>query len=770
MESITFQPILSYWALGVVFLLATLMLLIGPSFVKLTSSQRWTLGGLRLGLLALVLLATLRPGCIQQIEKNQAAILMFLVDTTRSMQLPHIGDNTTRWGAVEEVVRDNQAKFEKLIDSKIDVRFFGFDNQVARLEIVDGVVSLPEEPEGGETDIGSAIYETSLDVRDQRLLGVFLMSDGVQNVLDPPVELTQAAETLNDMEVPLYSVLLGLDGSTQLRDIAITNFAEQQIVNVNNDLTATATLVSRGYPNQDITVDLLLIDRAGKETLVKSTVVRPIGNYAETNIKLVYQPPVPGEFRLKIRANPMPDELAVRNNELDAFLTVNDRGMRVLYLYGDISNEQSFLRRSLPTTDFIDLDFQPIFPGTRGKWPLTQFEELFKNPSYDVFIIGDLDSRALHDPATHTRTLQALADAVYGGKGLLMLGGYHSFGAGYYHQTPLADVLPIVMDRTEGQEFGQDVRRNLHVNAPFSIKPAKDHFLTRIGQEEGNNSTWSKLPPLVGANRITVKDNAEVLLESDDDVGRPILVSTNVGGRVLAFAGDSTWRWRMPRIDPASDEVVNYKAEYDQFWRQIILWLAFWDARNDESVSIELPKRRFQPKARIKFDVAVKTVNGEVVNDATFNAALVAPNGQRQVIAINQKGDRYFSNLDPESVSESGLYRIEVEGLRAGASIGESMREFIVMDRDKEKSNPVANPDQMRRLASQTSEHGGRGLAPEEVSDVLTDMIENPPVTKIEIPVRWRLGETFPDAAGFLVAFVVLLTIEWLLRKKWGLV
>jgi uncharacterized membrane protein len=770
MESITFQPILSYWALGLVFLLATLMLLVGPSFVKLTKSQRWTLGGLRLGLLALVLLATLRPGCVQQIEKNQAAILMFLVDTTRSMQLPHIGDDTTRWGAVEEVVEENKAKFEKLIESKIDVQFFGFDNQVASLEIIDGVVTLPEEPEGGETDIGSAIYETSLNVRDQRLLGVFVMSDGVQNVLDPPVELTQAAETLNDMEVPLYSVLLGLDGSSQLRDIAITNFAEQQIVNVNNELTAKATLVSRGYPNQDITVDLILIDRAGKETLVKSTVVRPVGNYAETNIKLDYKPKIPGEFRLKIRANPMPDELAVRNNELDAFLTVNDRGMTVLYVSGDVSNEQRFLRDSLPTTGFIKLDFQPVFPSSRDRWPLVDFEELFKDPSYDVFIIGDLDSRAFHDPNAHTRTLQALADAVYGGKGLLMLGGYHSFGAGFYHQTPLADVLPIVMDRTEGQEFGQDVRRDLHVNAPFKVRPAKDHYLTRIGLEEGNTSTWSKLPPLVGANRIAVKDNAEVLLESDDDVERPILVSTDVGGRVLAFAGDSTWRWRMPRIDPEPSEAKDYKAEYDQFWRQIILWLAFWDSRKDESVSIELPQRRFQPKARIKFDVTVKTVNGEVVNDATFNAALVAPDGERQVIAINQKGDRYFSNLDPESVSESGLYLLEVEGLRAGESIGKSMREFIVMDRDKEKSNPVANPDQMRRLASQTAEHGGRGLAPEEVSDLLDDLIENPPVTKIEIPVRWRLGETFPDAAGFLITFVLLLTIEWLLRKKWGLV
>ena len=341
-----------------------------------------------------------------------------------------------------------------------------------------------------------------------------------------------------------------------------------------------------------------------------------------------------------------------------------------------------------------------------------------------------------------------------------MLGGYHSFGAGLYHQTPLADVLPINMKPDERQDFGVDARRDLHINSPFKLRPAKDHFLTRLGDGTSQDELWKKLPELTGANRISVKDNAEILLESDDDVGRPIMVTTNVGGRVLAFAGDSTWRWKMNGFD----------AEYDQFWRQIILWLAFWDARNDESVSIILAQRRFQPQAIVKFDVVVNTIAGEVVDDANFTAALVTPNGERQVVAISQSGAKYSSELNPESLTESGVYRIEVEGLRAGATIGTSKREFVVMDRDKEKSNPVANPEQMARLASQTSEHGGRALVPEQVSEVLDQLINDPPMTKIEIPVKRRLGEEFSDAALFLCVFVGLLATEWFLRKKWGLV
>ena len=119
------------------------MLLVGPSFVNLSSSRRLTLSLLRLGVLAMALLATLRPGCVQQIEKNQAAVLLFLVDETRSMQLPHVSDDSTRWEAVRQVVEDNRPRFQQLIDNKIDVRFFGFDNRVKRLEFENGDVKLP---------------------------------------------------------------------------------------------------------------------------------------------------------------------------------------------------------------------------------------------------------------------------------------------------------------------------------------------------------------------------------------------------------------------------------------------------------------------------------------------------------------------------------------------------------------------------------------------------------------------------------------------------
>jgi hypothetical protein len=271
-------------------------------------------------------------------------------------------------------------------------------------------------------------------------------------------------------------------------------------------------------------------------------------------------------------------------------------------------------------------------------------------------------------------------------------------------------------------------------------------------------AVWQRLPEMVGANRIEVKDNALVLLESDDEVKRPMLAVTEVGGRVAAFAADSTWRWKMRGLK-----------EYDQFWRQMILWLAKWDSRTDESLSIVLSQRRFAPRASVKFDVVLNSLADDPVKP-DFQGRLISPSGEVKSIHIHQTGESFRGELDPDWVAEAGLYRIEVQGSRGAVLIGATQREFIVMDRDKEKSNPVANPEQMARLASQTAEHGGKAIVPENLFELLDEWIADPPMAKIEIPIKHRFGESSRDATFFLVVFVGLLTAEWFLRKKWGLV
>ena len=767
MNSLTFQPVFSGTMMFVVAVIAVLMLFIGPSFATIEFRQRMTLSLLRLGVLGLAFVALLRPGCVDKIEQNQAGVLIVVADVSRSMDLPHIKDNSTRWDALKQTIVANQSQFNQLTEKEIEVKFYLFDSELAQLESEDGVIQLPESPTGSETDIGTSIFEALLAVRDRRLLAIVLLSDGVQNVLDPEIEMVDAVEALNDMEAPLIAVPFGTVGdSGQLADVAITSFAEQMVVNKNSDLNAVATLVSRGYANQDIKVDLV-ISNGTTEQVVASEIVRPGGAYEEVNVRLKYRPTEPGEYRISVRAVPMAGEVAIRNNSLDGFLTVRDKGMRVLLLAGSLGWEQRALRDSLPALDFVDMQFRPLFtppPQTRKSlWPVRDLAEEFSDETrYDVYILCNVDSRALWDKKAKTGPLADLAEAVKSGKGLLMIGGTHSFGAGGYAGTPLADVLPVEMKAGETQPFEADILKELHINRPIPLVPTRDHFLTRISDTESSKEVWRGLPPLVGANRLVPKKSptVAVFLESDDEARYPILISADVGGRVLAFAGDSTWRWRMNEK----------RREFDQFWRQLILYLAFWDSKNDQNLTIDLTKRRFAANSRVRFGVNVRTATGDFVPGVDFKAILQQPDGTQEKIAIVPNGEGYRCELDRDLLGDPGVHRILIDASKDGEFVGRGEREFVILDRDKEKANPAANPQQMARLASQTAEFGGTSVQPEELSTVLDEFIANPPIKKIEIPTSRRFGESMFDASFFLVGFVLLLGFEWGLRKKWGLV
>ena len=64
-------------------------------------------------------------------------------------------------------VEDAKNRSEKLKEQQVDVRFYGFSNTTQPLE-KEGELLLPTSPGGAETDIGSAVFNLSQEVRNER--------------------------------------------------------------------------------------------------------------------------------------------------------------------------------------------------------------------------------------------------------------------------------------------------------------------------------------------------------------------------------------------------------------------------------------------------------------------------------------------------------------------------------------------------------------------------------------------------------------------------
>jgi prepilin-type processing-associated H-X9-DG protein len=468
-------------------------------------------------------------------------------------------------------------------------------------------------------------------------------------------------------------------------------------------------------------------------------------------IELTYVPKVPREFKVTLKAAEQPGELVTTNNEMSTFVTVLKGGVNVLYLDGSRTAEQKFLRWSLDASPDIKLDYMYI----RADRPETRPPELaerFKPGKYDVYMIGDLDSEAFEKGE-----LEQLRTTVEQGAGLIMMGGIHSFGPGGYGNTELADVLPIEIGRLERQQFGEKIREDLHLAEKAKMQPTQygaSQFLMLLApadKRQNNLEAWNKLPPLEGANRFAgLKKGANVLAESAQ--GEPLLAASTFGnGRVLAFAGDSTWHWWME----------GQEAAHKRFWRQVVLWLARKDESNEGQVWVKLDQRRYAPGSRVEFSAGAKSAEGEPILDGAFDAEVVLPDGKRTPITLRKQGEEMRGAfLDARG---AGDYTVVVKAKRGAELLGSSQARFLVFEQDLELNNPAADVGALESLAAMTE---GKSLAPEQLPSLLEEIKAGSKSLEIETQSKETLWDRWP----FFLVFVSILALEWVLRKRWGLV
>lgn len=178
---------------------------------------------------------------------------------------------------------------------------------------------------------------------------------------------------------------------------------------------------------------------------------------------------------------------------------------------------------------------------------------------YDLVVLSDIGANTLLVPKTVfvggntvPNRLRSLAEWVDAGGALLMVGGYLSFqgieAKANYRGTPLADVLPVLM------EVGDD-RQETPEGSQATVTVA-DHPIT-----QGMPGPW---PHILGYHRLVPKEGALVLATVGEHA--LLVVGEHGAGRVAAFATDMGPHW-LPR------EFVEWPG-YARLWQQLTAWLA----------------------------------------------------------------------------------------------------------------------------------------------------------------------------------------------------
>jgi len=167
-----------------------------------------------------------------------------------------------------------------------------------------------------------------------------------------------------------------------------------------------------------------------------------------------------------------------------------------------------------------------------------------------------------------------------------------------------------------------------------------------------------------------------------------------------------------------------------------------------------------EPGDAISIDVDAHDSSFAPVADATVDATLTAPGGVTTTIKLRHAdpaSGRYTAALGPE---QPGLYRVHAEARRATTMLGTADRWMYVGGADREFADPRLNEGFLRRVARNS---GGRYVRAAEASRVPSWLQATVPQNAA--PERRDLWHE-PWAFALLV---ILLSAEWILRRRWGL-
>jgi uncharacterized membrane protein len=774
--------------------------LLGLATVLLVGITLWTYYGVagagpfrvlallavRLFALVLACLALLRPALAFPEDQDESTLLI-LVDSSRSMTFADAPGNQTRWNYLRRTLEECEPQLRQLeARRKIRVVRHRFAHDLGDYD-PDG------QADGLSTDFGQALnslYKTYS--RQRRLRGLIVLSDGAKNGRDD--DARALAGPWHRLPCPIHTFAIG-DPTTNTgqKDILVDKIEPiPSPVAVKGKLTVKGTIRATGFRNQKVTVRLLVEDQEVKEAR-QEVVLKGEADKEDTTteVSLVTDaPPTQGEIKVTLKVDPQEGEVNRDNNELSTFVRVTKEGLKVLYVEGKYRAwEPKFVRQVLSEDPRIRLDEAVLLNVERPPDGEADWFQLDKQ-RYDVIIIGDISPNRLSggDDKVLEKIKQLVEEK---GTGLMMIGGYETFTSRkkdhapaednrVWSETPFANLLPVDLD-----EDGQ-VERHLRMVPTEEGLKNYGYVLRLVGNDLDNKAVWANLPVLTGMTKLgTPKQGATVLARADNGV--PLLVGwqkgkgTGKGGRVLAFGGDTTWRWRR------TDEGIR---AHSAFWKKVVLWLAQQD-KDEGSVWVRpdpLPAPAGSPAAtadprrvrvgdRFRFQVGLRTKNGLDVPGGSFKVTVRKPDGTEvRVDTATERGvERGIFGDSKADLRMPGEYRIHVQGRGKSPDgkeeiEGQAELRFLAYQDDVEMQREAANYDFLRDLAAESG-----GEFHEQASDLapfLRKLVEKTvPATAGNARTwpQWRRNTLSPFLVTFFLLFVGVLCLEWGMRRYWGL-
>jgi uncharacterized membrane protein len=691
-------------------------------------------------------------------ESIRAAIAMF--------------DETPRWRRAERsLLETSEALFADLKQNH-NVEVIALHNQSA-VELLDGLNTNPtptllsSSPDGATTDLASGIASSQRSATQGESTAmaaepvtpaakinaaVVLLTDGQHNSGPSPL---QTARVLGGQGIPFYPVSFG--AAQQAPDIAVTGLEHPEMVFQKDRVRGTMIvrdlmpigqpLVAEiAYDGEVLWQQQLLTQNSGTRRIEFEfgidELVKRLGSQFASGVQRHAV-----SLALTASIAPLQGEAESQNNQRTMRLAAITENYKLLIIDGRSRWETRYLRNAFERDSQWDINVIITGQGTddetlpRGKGK-DQFPEtrdgLFE---YDLIIFGEVAADVF---AEHEFTWLREFVETRGG-GLVFIDGQRGRLQEFTEQN-LRPLLPVEWLPTSISTQPT----MLQLTEAGTREPA----LSFEVEPQANQRFWNELPAPHTLNNVKALPGAEVLVEAlVDGSPLPAVVTRRFGaGRVLYLAFDETWRWRYKAADTYHQRIWNQLAKF-------VMPRPF--AASDDYVSIDTGPVSYQDGASPDIRVRLMGLDGKPAVDATVDA-LVWKNG-RVVSTTSLVPDADVPGIyrGRSAALGEGDYEVSVRASGFSESVLKARGQFVVLPPESGELENTASNDLL--LQQMATESGGVFLREEQMNQLsaLLRPLSNGRVVETDTQL-WQ-------SYWWFAAIIFLLTLEWFLRKRAGL-
>lgn len=728
----------------------------------LSGGRRALLGGLRFLALAIVLFLLFEPVWRQISEAETPPAVAVLLDESESLRvtaaagstaggasaeaLPEAGAPADTTGDPRPAVRRALAQLEGSDLSNARLHFFGFSNAARRLpggasEALDAL-----RFDGSRTDLTAALQSAREQLEGQNLRAIVLASDGQYNSGKNPLYWADRAP------VPVHTVVLG--DTTRQRDVVLRRAEANDLSYVDTAVPVRALVQAEGFGGQAVQVSLW----DGQQRLDTARLTLPEGT-AERAATLTFTPEEAGLKRLTASVARLDGEATYRNNTQSVALRVLEQKRQVLLLGAAPSPDFASTRRLLeqdPTAEVTALI--PKQPG--GFYGGTLPDSL---SSFDVVVLAGFPGTAVA-PQTARRVAQAIS--AEGLPALFLLGRQTDLQA---LQAYFGEALPAVPEQVRSSSvealFVPTAAGQRHpvLDLPQATAPTAGPVDTSSAGNAppggAGSGVWTRLPPLrKSQTRWQTAPDARTLATAQVrgvDTGEALLlVQRRAGQRAAMLLGTGTWRWaNLP-------EALSGAASR---WPALLANLVQWTsaAENDRPVRVEPVQPTFAGGDAVRLTGQVYDESLQPVDGASVEITLSSPDGKRYPLQMQGQGQGRYVLEAP--ALPPGRYDYEATAQKNGQTLGTDQGTFAVGSTTFEYRHTRANAALMRQIAQRSggSFHAADdpGTLPRQIAEAGLEPLV------MRTPQETQLWQRY----GFLVAALLLLGAEWILRRRSGM-